>query len=102
MSHVLREERKAMNRKDKVDIRYKNDEDGQVLIIQGSTASVHAGLLILMDKVAESLDATIPDVLECLGRMHHELGEELFDKPPVTKMTPMERFLYEMNKPLED
>lgn len=101
MSHVLRGERKAMNRKDKVDIRYKNDEEGQQIVVQGSTASVHAGLLILMGKIAESLDATIPDVLECLGRMH-ELGEELFTQPPVTKMTPMERFLHEMNKPLED
>lgn len=92
-----------MNKNDKkVDIRYRNNEEGQQIVVQGSTASIHAGLLILMGKVAESLDATIPDVLERLGRMHELLGEELFDKPPVTKMTPMERFLHEMNKPLED
>lgn len=90
-----------MNKKDMVDIRYTNNEDGQVLMMQGSAVSIHTAMLILLDKLAENMNATVPDVLETLEEMH-KVGNELFKRPPITRMTPMERFLHEMNKPMED
>ena len=90
-----------MNSKDKVNIAYRNSEEGQTLRLEGSVASLHAGLLVLIRKIADNLDVTVPDVLEALERLH-ELGAELFVTPPINKLTPMERFLQEMNKPIDE
>lgn len=98
------QERMAKMKTNNVRIEFTNTEDGQVLRIDGGVSGVHAGLLMIIKKVAESLDAEFDDVLRALHSMN-EVSSDLFK--PVSKaefkekLTPMEEFLKEMNKPFE-
>lgn len=98
------QERMAKMKTNNVRIEFTNTEDGQTLRVDGYAAGVHAGLLMIIKRVAESLNAEFDDVLRELHSMN-EICSDLFK--PVSKaefkekLTPMEEFLKEMNKPFE-
>lgn len=102
MSHELREERISMNNKNDAEIRFKNVGAQQEIVMQGSMASVHAGILMLIKRLANTLGVKPSKVLEALTSMNN-LGDAMFESIPDEKdeddtLTPMERFMKEISK----
>ena len=98
------QERMAKMKTNNVRIEFISNEDGATLRLEGDIKGVHSGMFLLIKKIADSLDAEFDDVLRALHSMN-EISSDLFK--PVSKaefkekLTPMEEFLKEMNKPFE-